>query len=75
MDLKTSKKSSIQKETHVNFWYRRPESNRHELGSSVFETDASTNSATSATGYNISQQKNPDKKIQLLLIFFDHKCE
>ncbi len=31
-----------------DFWYPGPESNRHEQSSSVFETDASTNSATGA---------------------------
>ncbi len=30
------------------FMYPGPESNRHEQSSSVFETDASTNSATGA---------------------------
>ena len=29
-------------------WYRRPESNRHAQRASVFETDVSTNSTTSA---------------------------
>ena len=31
-------------------WYRRPESNRHGQSPSVFETDVSTNSTTSARG-------------------------